>query len=115
MEAAAKHKFVNISPQKARLVANEVRGMSAEKAVTMLQFSTQKAAGIIKKIIDSAVANAEHNLGADIDELTVSTIFVDQGPTLKRFKARARGRGDRILKRTCHITVVVSDNNNTSH
>ena len=109
MEAAARLKFVNISPQKARLVADEVRGMPAEKAVTMLQFSTQKAAGIIKKLIDSAIANAEHNLGADIDELKVATIYVDQGPTLKRFKARARGRGDRILKRTCHITVLVSD------
>lgn len=113
MEVSAKLKYINISPQKARLVADEIRGMSAEKATMLLNFSTQKAAGIIKKILDSAIANAEHNLGADVDELKVSTIFVDQGPTLKRFKARARGRGDRILKRTCHITIVVSDGNQT--
>lgn len=109
MQALAKLKFVQISPQKVRLVADEVRGMGAEKAVTQLEFSTQKGATILKKVINSAISNAEHNLGADIDDLKVATICVDQGPTLKRFKARARGRGDRILKRSCHITVVVSD------
>lgn len=113
MQASAKLTHIHISAQKARLVADEIRGMTAEKAIMLLSFSTQKAAGIIKKLLDSAIANAEHNMGADIDDLKVATIFVDQGPTMKRFKARARGRGDRILKRTCHITIVVSDGNET--
>ena len=109
MEVAAKLKFAPISPQKARLVADQVRGLSAERAVDELRFSTKKAAAIIKKVVNSAIANAEHNEAADIDELTIAKICVDEGPTHRRFRARARGRSAKILKRTCHITVVVSD------
>ncbi|TQV87897.1 50S ribosomal protein L22 [Aliikangiella coralliicola] len=110
METQAVLRHARISPQKARLVANQVRGLSVEKALNILKFSNKKAADLIKKVLDSAIANAEHNDGADIDELTVSTIFVDEGPTLKRIKTRAKGRADRIFKRSCHITVKVSDN-----
>lgn len=109
MEAVAKLRHARISAQKARLIADLVRGLRVETALDQLQFSTKKAAGLVKKVLDSAIANAEHNAGADVDELKVAKIFVDEGPSLKRFHARARGRGDRILKRTCHITVVVSD------
>ncbi len=109
MEAVAKLRHARISAQKARLIADLVRGLRVETALDQLQFSTKKAAGLVKKVLDSAIANAEHNAGADVDELKVTKIFVDEGPSLKRFHARARGRGDRILKRTCHITVVVSD------
>ena len=109
MQVSAKLSHAQISPQKVRLVADQIRGMSADKAVGLLTFSKQKGAAIIKKVLDSAIANAEHNLGADIDDLKVATICVDQGPTSKRFRARARGRGDRILKRSCHVTIVVSD------
>jgi large subunit ribosomal protein L22 len=110
METQAVLRHARISPQKARLVANQVRGMQVEKALNVLKFSNKKAADLIKKVLDSAIANAEHNDGADIDELKVSTIFVDEGPTLKRIKTRAKGRADRIFKRSCHITVKVSDN-----
>lgn len=110
MEVAAIHKHAKISAQKARLVADQVRGLPVEKALEILEFSSKKAAGLIKKVLNSAIANAEHNEGADIDELKVSTIFVDEGPTLKRIRPRARGRADRIFKRSCHITVKVSDN-----
>lgn len=110
METQAVLRHARISPQKARLVADQVRGMPVEKALNVLKFSNKKAADMIKKVLDSAIANAEHNDGADIDELTVSTIFVDEGPTLKRIKTRAKGRADRIFKRSCHITVKVSDN-----
>jgi len=109
METTAKLKFARLSPQKARLVADQVRGLPVEQAVELLQFSPQKAAHVIRKVVESAIANAEHNEGADIDELTVSRIFVDQGPTMKRWKARARGRVNHILKPTSHITVTVSD------
>ncbi len=109
MEVAAKLKYARISAQKARLVADQVRGLPVDRANNVLVFSTKKAAGLVKKVLDSAIANAEHNEGADIDELKVSKIFVDEGPTFKRMHARARGRGARILKRTCHITVMVSD------
>lgn len=109
MEAAAILKNAKISPQKARLVADLIRGRSVELAIDQLRFSTKKAAAIVLKVLHSAIANAEHNYAADIDELRVQTIFVDQAPNLKRFHARARGRGDRILKRNCHITIVVSD------
>lgn len=109
MEVKAKLSHARISAQKARLVADQVRGLSAEKAVELLRFSSKKAAAIVKKVLDSAIANAEHNDGADIDELKVSRIFVDEGPTSKRSRARAKGRGNQILKRTCHITVMVSD------
>lgn len=109
MEVAAKHRYARISAQKARLVADQVRGMPVESAVDLLTFSTKKAAVLVKKVLESAIANAEHNNGADIDELKVSRIFVDEGPTMKRFRARARGRANQILKRSCHITVMVAD------
>ena len=109
MEVAAKLKFARISPQKARLVADQVRGMPVEKALQLLTFSPKKASGMIRKVLESAIANAEHNEGADVDELKVSRVFVDEGPTLKRMHARAKGRGNRILKRTSHITVMVGD------
>jgi large subunit ribosomal protein L22 len=110
MNATAKLKSARISAQKVRLVADQVRGMPVEEAEQLLSFSTKKAARIVKKVLLSAIANAEHNEGADIDELSVSSIMVDEGPTLKRGRARAKGRGTRILKRTSHITVTVADN-----
>jgi large subunit ribosomal protein L22 len=109
MEVAAKLKGARISAQKARLVADQIRGKSIEVALNELTFSTKKAAGIVKKVLDSAIANAEHNEGADIDELRVSTIYVDEGMTMKRIKPRAKGRADRIMKRSCPITIKVSD------
>jgi large subunit ribosomal protein L22 len=109
MEAKAILRSVRISPQKARLVADQVRGLPVGRARDLLAFSTKKAAGLFKKVLLSAVANAENNLGADVDELRVATVMVDEGPTLKRFHARAKGRGARILKLTSHITVVVGD------
>jgi large subunit ribosomal protein L22 len=108
MEVAAKLKGAAISAQKARLVADLVRGKSVEEALTILTFSPKKAAVLVKKVLNSAIANAEHNEGADIDELRISTIFVDEGLTMKRILPRAKGRADRILKRTCHITVKVA-------
>lgn len=109
METVAKLKYSRISAQKCRLVADQVRGLPVERALNLLAFSSKKAAAIIKKVLESAIANAEHNDGADIDELRVSTIYIDEGPTMKRFRARAKGRGNQILKRTCHITVKVAD------
>ncbi|ATG75467.1 50S ribosomal protein L22 [Zobellella denitrificans] len=109
MEAIAKHRFARTSAQKARLVADQVRGLSVDKALNVLAFSPKKAAVLVKKVLESAIANAEHNEGADIDELKVAKIFVDEGPTMKRIRPRAKGRADRIMKRTSHITVVVSD------
>ena len=109
MEAKAILRSVRISPQKARLVADQVRGLPVGRARDVLAFSNKKAAGLVKKVLLSAVANAENNLGADVDELKVATVMVDEGLTLKRFHARAKGRGARILKRTSHITVVVGD------
>ncbi len=109
MEVQAKLKFVRVSPQKARLVADQVRGINVEKALQTLSFSNKKAAGIMKKVLESAIANAEHNEGADIDELKVSAVTVDEGPTHKRIRPRAKGRANRILKRTSHIVVTVSD------
>lgn len=106
----AKMKFAKISAQKVRLVADQIRGKKVAEATDLLVFSNKKAAALVKKVLDSAIANAEHNDGADIDELKVSRIFVDEGPTMKRLHARARGRSDRILKRSCHITVMVSEN-----
>jgi large subunit ribosomal protein L22 len=108
-QTAAKHKGAKISAQKARLVADQIRGKRVEEALNILTFSNKKAAAIVKKVLDSAIANAEHNEGADIDELRVSTVFVDEGITLKRIKPRAKGRADRILKRSCHITVKVAE------
>lgn len=98
-----------MSAQKARLVADQIRGKSVEEALDILQFSGKKGAAIIKKVLESAIANAEHNDGADVDELKVSTVFVDEGLTMKRIKPRAKGRADRICKRTCHITVKVAE------
>jgi large subunit ribosomal protein L22 len=109
MEVAARLKGAQISPQKVRLVADQVRGMGVEDALTLLEFSTKKAAHIVKKVLDSAIANAENNEGADVDELKISSIFVDEGTTMKRLRPRAKGRADRILKRACHITVKVAD------
>jgi large subunit ribosomal protein L22 len=109
VEVAAKLRGARLSAQKARLVADQVRGKRVEEALDILAFSNKKGAMIIKKVLESAIANAEHNEGADVDELRVSTIFVDEGLTLKRIKARAKGRADRIFKRTCHITVKVAD------
>ena len=109
MEVAAKLKGAKLSAQKARLVADQIRGKSAESALELLEFSGRKGADIIKKVLESAIANAEHNEGADVDELKVSTIFVDEGMTMKRIRPRAKGRADRILKRSCHITVKVSE------
>ncbi|EGM77695.1 ribosomal protein L22, bacterial type [Rheinheimera sp. A13L] len=110
MEALAKHKFARSSAQKARLVADQIRGLSVDKALNVLTYSPKKAADLVKKVLLSAIANAEHNEGADIDTLKVKTVFVDEGPSMKRIKPRAKGRADRIVKRTSHITVVVADN-----
>ena len=109
MNATAKLRGARISAQKVRLVADQVRGMPVEKAEQLLAFSTKKAAHIMKKVLLSAIANAEHNDGADIDELTIAAVMVDEGPTMKRGRARAKGRGTRILKRTSHITLTVAD------
>jgi large subunit ribosomal protein L22 len=109
MEVAARLKGAQISAQKARLVADQVRGMPVEDALSLLEFSPKKAAHIVKKLLDSAIANAENNEGADVDELKVSSIFVDEGMTMKRLRPRAKGRADRILKRSCHITIKVAD------
>ncbi len=109
MEVSSKHKYVRISAQKCRLVADQVRGLPVERALNTLRFSKQRAAGLVKKALNSAIANAENNEGADIDELRVSVIRVDEGPTMKRMRTRAKGRGSRIFKRTSHIAVTVSD------
>jgi large subunit ribosomal protein L22 len=109
MQTQAVLKFVRLSPQKARLLADQVRGQKVDQALNILKFSRQRAAGIIRKVLESAIANAENNSGADIDELKVSEIFVDEGPAMKRIRPRAKGRADRILKRTSHITVRVAD------
>jgi large subunit ribosomal protein L22 len=108
METMATLRGARVSAQKARLVADQVRGKPVEEALNLLSFSTKKAAAIVRKVLNSAIANAEHNEGADVDELKVSTIFVDEGTTLKRIMPRAKGRADRISKRTCHITVKVA-------
>ena len=109
MQTYAVLKFVRLSPLKARLVADEVRGQKVGQALNILKFSQQRAARIIRKVLESAIANAENNNGADIDELKISEIMVDEGPTMKRTRPRAKGRADRILKRTSHITVRVAD------
>ena len=109
METKAIVRGVRLSVDKGRLVADLVRGKKVDQALNTLAFTQKKAAGIIKKALESAIANAEHNDGADIDELKVSRIYVDAAPMYKRFAARAKGRGTRILKRNSHITVAVSD------
>lgn len=109
MEVKARLKGVRLSAQKARLVADQIRGKQVGDALNILNFSTKKGAHLVRKLLESAIANAEHNEGADIDELSVSRIFVDEGLTMKRIRPRAKGRADRILKRSCHITLTVAD------
>lgn len=109
MRVSAKLRYARISPQKCRLVADQVRGKPVANALQTLAFMPKKGAGIVKKVLESAVANAEHNHGADIDELKVSLIFIDEAPSFRRFRARAKGRGARIIKRNSHITVQVAD------
>ena len=109
MEVAAKLSRARISAQKARLVADQIRGKRVEEALNILSFSTKKGAHMVRKLLESAIANAEHNEGADVDELTVSRVFVDESLTMKRLRPRAKGRADRIFKRTCHITLAVAD------
>jgi large subunit ribosomal protein L22 len=109
MQALAKLRFARISAQKGRLVADQIRGLPVEQALNVLAFSKKKGASMMKKVLDSAVANAENNEGADVDELRVKAVWVDEGPTMKRIRARAKGRAARILKRTSHITVTVAD------
>ncbi len=109
MATVAKLRKARIAPQKVRLIADQIRGLPVDQAINLLAFSSKKAAGIVKKVLESAIANAEHNDGADVDELTVSHISVDEGPTMKRWRARARGRASKILKRTCHVTISVEE------
>lgn len=109
METNAILRGVRLSAQKGRLVADLVRGRTVEQALNILAFSPKKGAVIVKKVLESAIANAEHNDGADIDALRVTKIHVEQGAVLKRFTARAKGRGNRISKQTCHIYVTVGD------
>ena len=109
MEVTAKHRFARISPQKCRLVADQIRGLPVEKALNALKFGDTKSSELVKTVLESAIANAEHNEGADIDELKVSKIYVDAGPIMKRIRPRAKGRANRIMKRTSHITVCVAD------
>lgn len=102
-------KNARLSAQKCRLVADQVRGLPVDAALNILTFSPKKGAVLLKKVLESAIANAEHNEGADIDTLKVTTVYVDKGPSLKRFTARAKGRGNRIEKQTCHITLTVGN------
>ena len=112
METKATLRGVRLSVDKGRLVADLIRGKKVDQALNVLQFTQKKAAVIIKKVLESAIANAEHNDGADIDELKITTIFVEKGPVLKRFHARAKGRGVRVLKHSCHIFLTVGDGRN---
>src|SRR5574343_1641049 len=109
MRVSAVLKNARLSAQKCRLVADQVRGLPVDAALNILTFSPKKGAVLLKKVLESAIANAEHNEGADIDTLKVATVYVDKGPSLKRFSARAKGRGNRIEKQTCHITLVVGN------
>ena len=109
METSAVLRSVRLSPQKGRLVADQVRSLEVDKALNILKFSPKKGARIIQKVVESAIANAEHNDGADIDELKITRILVEQGPVFKRFRPRAKGRASKILKPTCHIFVTVGD------
>ena len=109
MQTSAVLRSVRLSPQKGRLVADQVRGLEVDKALNILKFSPKKGARIIQKVVESAIANAEHNDGADIDELKITRILVEQGPVFKRFRPRAKGRASKILKPTCHIFVTVGD------
>lgn len=112
MQTSATLRGVRLSAQKGRLVADMVRGQAVENALNILQFSPKKGATIIRKVLESAIANAEHNDGADIDELKITSIYVEKGPVLKRFHARAKGRGVRVLKHSCHIFLTVGDGRN---
>ena len=107
MQVDATLKYARVSAQKCRLVADQIRGAPVDRALQQLTFSHKKSAHLLKKVLESAIANAEHNEGADVDELKVTRIFVDEGPTQKRFRARAKGRANRVLKRSSHITVTV--------
>ena len=98
-----------LSPQKARLVVDQIRGKSVDDALNTLSFGTQKGARLVRKVLESAIHNAEHNEGADIDELVIAEVYVNAGATLKRIRPRARGRADRVLKRSCHVTVTLTD------
>ena len=109
METRAVLRGVRLSSQKGRLVADQIRGLPVDKALNILTFSPKKGAAILKKVLESAIANAEHNEGADIDELKVKTICVEKGMVLKRFTARAKGRGNRIVKPTCHVFLTVGN------
>lgn len=109
MQVSATARRLSISPQKARLVVDQVRGKQVSAALDILNFSNKKGAELVRKVLESAIANAENNEGADIDELKVSEVFVNEGMTMKRIKPRAKGRADRILKRSSHITVTVTD------
>ena len=109
MQVSATAKRLSISPQKARLVVDQIRGKQVGDALDILNFSTQKAAGLVRKVVESAIANAENNEGADIDELKISEVFVNEAMTMKRIRPRAKGRADRIFKRTSHVTVTVTD------
>ena len=109
METTATLRGVRLSAQKGRLVADQIRGLPVDRALNVLAFSPKKGAKIIKKVLESAIANAEHNNGADIDELKITSIYVEKGPVLKRFQARAKGRGNRIIKPTCHVFLTVGD------
>ena len=109
MQTVATLRYARISPQKCRLVADQIRGKSVAQALSVLQFSKKKAAHLVRKVLESAIANAENNDGADIDELRVSAVMIGEAPTLARFRARAKGRGNRIIKRNSHITVQVAD------
>tara|TARA_B100000029_G_C17579884_1_gene959309 strand:- start:2382 stop:2738 length:357 start_codon:yes stop_codon:yes gene_type:complete len=112
VETRAVAKYVRISPQKCRLVADQVRRLPVGQALELLEFSPKKAAKPIRKVLESAIANAEHNQGADIDELKVDRIMIDEGPVMKRWRPRAKGRATPIIKRTCHITITVVDETN---
>jgi large subunit ribosomal protein L22 len=109
MEARAVAKYVRISPRKARLVMDQLRGKNVEEALNLLNFAPQKSAYIVKKLISSAVANAEENSEIDVDTLFIKSIYADEGPTLKRFRPRAMGRATRIRKRTSHLTVILEE------
>ena len=109
MQVSAKANRLRISPQKARLVVDQVRGKSVSDALDILSFSNQKGAVLVRKVVESAIANAENNEGADIDELKIAEIYVNEGLTMKRIRPRAKGRADRIFKRSSHITVTVTD------
>ena len=109
METKASLRGARLSAQKGRLVADQIRGLAVDRALDVLAFSPKKGAVLIKKVLESAIANAEHNDGADIDVLKVKTIYVERGAFLKRFQARAKGRGNRVLKHSCHIYITVGD------